>query len=99
MEASKGLRGFVSNHSQISCGEPEQEQAWAVSGVLLHAAGSRDKSRLCCNWNRASAVLQEKGGRDGDEAHAGAQEMQSYFSNRHSVSIAFCEFPGLTICL
>lgn len=30
-----------------------------------------DKSRLCCNWNRASAVLQEKGGQDGDEAHAG----------------------------
>lgn len=74
-EASKGLWGFVSNHSQISCGEPEQEQAWAVSTCSSMQQEAGDKSGLCVNGNRASAVLQEKGGQDGDRAHAGGSEM------------------------
>lgn len=68
----KGLRGFVSNHSQISRGEPEQEQARAVCCASLRAAGRGMKAACVGTPAGLRQCCRKKGGQHGDQAHTGA---------------------------
>lgn len=56
---SQETKGFVSNHSQISSGELEQ-QTRTVSGMFLRAAGNGEKRQPCAGTGRG--FRQEKGG-------------------------------------